>query len=237
MGNKINIAICDDEKIYRDEIEKMIFERKDAQYFTIEQFSYGQDLLNSKTDFNFVFLDIELQDLLGVYVAQEIRKINKDVIIFFVTNHTQYISEAFRSMPFQYIIKPIDKALFNDEVDRALKQFLTIKDCLSITLNKEEFLLSIKNIVYIEHYSRRIKFKMIDGEEFFSCGKLAEYEKKLLPYYFVRIHNSFLLNLRYLKSIKMYTALIGNREELPISKKYIKDLRIKYAEKLTGVKI
>lgn len=237
MGNMIKIAICDDEQLYRDEIKSMLIEHKDAQYFAVEVFCNGKDLLNSSTNYDFIFLDIELQDSVGLDIAKEIRKTNKDVIIFFITSYTQYISEAFRTVPFQYLIKPIDKVMFNEEVDRAMKHFLAIKNSLSISWNNEEMILSIKNIVYVEHYSRKVKFKMINGDEYFSGGKLNDYEKKLMPYYFVRIHNSFLLNLRYLKHIKTYTAIISNGEELPISKKYIKELRMKFAEKLTGVKI
>lgn len=233
----IKIAICDDDQLYRDEIELMVNEHKDAQYFVVEKFSNGQDLLNSNIKFDFVFLDIELQDSLGLDIAKTLRKTNMDIIIFFITSYTQYISEAFRVVPFQYLIKPIDKVIFNEELNRAMRHFLAIKDNLSVSWNNKEIMLSIKNIVYIEHYSRKLKIKMIDGKEHISSGKLSEYEKKLSPYYFVRIHNSFLLNLRYLKHIKNYTAIISNKDELPISKKYIKEVRMQFAEKLTGVKI
>ncbi len=233
----INIAICDDEESYRQEIEALVNQSEKAKHIFVEKFSNGKALLNSNRKYDIVILDIELPDGLGVNVANLLRKRNVDLIVIFVTNYTQYISEAFKVMPFQYLTKPIDKKLFLDEINRALKQFYSLKSQVAFSWNKEELCVNIKNIVYLECYSRKIKLKMIDGKEYFTRTSLLQCEEELSIYDFIRIHNGFLLNLRYLNGIDRYTADIANGEKLPISKKYIKELRGKFTSEWHGVRL
>lgn len=106
----INIAICDDDINVAKEIESLIKSTINSQIYSTSIYIEAEEF--SKVDYaklDFVFLDIELGDISGIEIATQIRKVNESVIIFFITNHSRYISEALKSMPFQYILKPISE--------------------------------------------------------------------------------------------------------------------------------
>ena len=114
----INIAICDDDINVTKEIEDLINNMSNKQMFNIEIFVDGNEFLQTDyAKYDIVFLDIEMGSVSGIDIALEIRKINDSSIIFFITNHFRYISEALKSMPFQYILKPINvkRELFFEE--------------------------------------------------------------------------------------------------------------------------
>lgn len=84
----INIAICDDEESYRQEIEALVNQSEKAKHIFVEKFANGKALLSSNRKYDVVILDIELPDGLGVNVANLLRKRNVDLIVIFVTNYT-----------------------------------------------------------------------------------------------------------------------------------------------------
>ena len=71
----INFAICDDEPHMAEEIaEKLCLYMKEKQSvsFHIDTFPDGSSLLNSSRDFDLIFLDIRVPDMLGMDVARRI---------------------------------------------------------------------------------------------------------------------------------------------------------------------
>ena len=95
----INIAICDDDINVAKEIESLIKSTINSQFYSTSIYIEAEEF--SKVDYaklDFVFLDIELGDISGIEIATQIRKVNEYVIIFFITNHSRYISEALMTM-------------------------------------------------------------------------------------------------------------------------------------------
>ena len=46
--------------------------------------------------------------------------------------------------------------------------------------------------------------------------KLDEVEKKLSDYYFLRVHKSYLVNMKHIRKVSNYTACLDNGEVLPV---------------------
>lgn len=233
----IKIAICDDEKLHIEKIEKLLTTREDAKSFEIYRYDKATELLKSDIKFEFLFMDIELTDANGVAVAKVMRNKIKDLFVFFTTSYTNYISEAFRIMPFQYLVKPLDSQLFNAELDRAIKILQNDKQQIILSKYNQKTSIAVKDILYIEHYVKKLSYVLINGEIYYSNGKITEVLEKLAPYGFARIHNGYILNLKYLQKIKDYEALLKNGVRLPISKKYAKETRRLLFEKLTGIDV
>ena len=59
----------------------------------------------------------------GLEVAQELQRRFLDLIIVFVSGYTQYVSSAFRLNTFQFLLKPIDDKVFQEEFARCIRHY------------------------------------------------------------------------------------------------------------------
>lgn len=106
----IRIAICDDEMTFVDKINTLISEwSAQNQYFSVIQtFSNGQNLIYDIEDgqhYDLVILDIEMPAINGMEVADAIRRLLPDILVIFVTSHTEYALDAYELSIFRYISK------------------------------------------------------------------------------------------------------------------------------------
>ena len=71
-----------------------------------------------------VFLDIEMPGMNGIYVGNELKSQNRNIIIFVVTSYSEYLDEAMRFHVFRYLSKPLDKQRFNALQTASFKSIL-----------------------------------------------------------------------------------------------------------------
>lgn len=72
-------------------------------------------LKQNKTDV--VFMNIALKEINGLLLAEKMKEIQPDLFIVFVTDSPQYALQAFRVHAIGYLLKPIDKAKAEEELD------------------------------------------------------------------------------------------------------------------------
>lgn len=215
------IAICDDEKFYRDKIKNYLKGYIELYpEISITEFDCGEDLLKSYNNgerFDFLFLDIQMKAIDGVQTAQEIREMDKHVIIFFITSYINFVSATFRVGAFQFLVKPINENDFKRDFSRAIEQYRINHYKYIVKYKDLTATLEIKDIIYIEAFNRHLF--VFDGTTKYECvGKLKDEEKKLSSYGFVRCHQGFLVNMAYIKLIGKTSIILGNGDEIPVSK-------------------
>ncbi len=232
----INIAIVDDEEQCITHLQQILKSYKHSQRFAVQEFSSGESFLANYKHFDILFVDIELKGMLGVDLAVKIREIDKNILIVFTTSHTSYISDAFSSIPFQYLIKPVKENLLHRELDRAMIDIESRNRVLETSWNGKKDIIPINEIFYIECYLRKILI-VTKEQSYNSSGKINDLHKGLMEYHFVRSHNSFLVNMKFIKKIDSTNVVLKDGTTVPISKKYMKEVRSQYAEMLSGVKI
>lgn len=85
----LKIAICDDEKVFRDNINKYVaayLNEKEISY-EIDTFSSGKEIIDLGIEikqYNIIFLDINMDDVDGIVTAQKIREYSSEIYIVFV---------------------------------------------------------------------------------------------------------------------------------------------------------
>lgn len=218
----INIAICDDEISVAKEIEDLIKSITNSQIYNTNIFVDGDNFL--KTDYSkydIVFLDIEIGSISGIDIALKLRKVNDSSIIFFITNHFRYISEALKTMPFQYVLKPIKekRELFFEELNRGLEKLKKSKHYIKINTQQGERLVKVDSISYLEYINKTILLHTSKGNIQFA-GKLNEWVEKLIAYDFVQCHKSFMVNLNYIEIAKFNEIILENNTNIPIGRKF-----------------
>jgi len=217
----MRIAVCDDEKICRDEIIKNITPYKNSySEMEITEFSCGENLIEayeSGNQFDIIFLDIQMKNFDGVETAKKIRETDRNALIIFITSHTKFVPDTFRVNAFQYLTKPVKKEDIITDFERAVEKYKIDNSKHIIKWKDKTYTFEIKDIYYIESYYRHLF--ICNGEnKFESFGKLSDIENKFNNYSFVRCHRNIMVNMSYIESIGQGEILLKNKEEIPISK-------------------
>lgn len=121
----LRIAICDDDKILVTQIEEMLNRYLDKKMIDryIDIFYDGASLerIYEKGDrFDIIYLDIEMSGKNGIEAAKSIRKLDRDVLLIYVSSYETYFMQLFEVEPFRFIKKPIKETEFEEVIDLAL---------------------------------------------------------------------------------------------------------------------
>ena len=108
----IKIAICDDDKIVASNIENLLLKISKDSELDIDIFYDGDTLVQIKINYDLIYLDIEMARKDGIEAAKNIRKIDDNVLIVYVTGYESFAKEAFEVSAFRFITKPIDERIF-----------------------------------------------------------------------------------------------------------------------------
>ncbi|MCR1985087.1 LytTR family DNA-binding domain-containing protein [Blautia coccoides] len=240
----IKIAVCDDERFYRLRIKKLItkyFGKKDI-LCEIDTYSSGSDLVKAALDipkYNIIFLDINMEGMDGIQTAQAIRKISEEVYLVFITAFITYAIEGYKYNVVRYLVKDNNK--FQELLEECLDAILS-KMNFKVETRVFEFIegkksVNIEKILYIESDLHKIVFWIIADKicQYSLYGKLNTFEESLKSLGFIRIHQSYLVNIRYVETIKNYKATLVTGDTLPMSKskyKFARDIFIEYKGEL-----
>lgn len=85
----MRIAICDDEKVFRDILKKELknYAREFGFDFVYTEFSSGENLLSSDTDFDLIFMDYQMKTINGIDTVDKMRNRNDKTVVVFMTSY------------------------------------------------------------------------------------------------------------------------------------------------------
>jgi len=161
-----------------------------------------------------VFLDVEMPGTNGFEMLKRLPGIDFDII--FTTAYDQYAIRAIRFGALDYLLKPIDKDELCEAVaklqDRPVRSSLQQLEALLTHVKKNNSsslqkialptlhgyeLVAVRDIVLCESSSNYTDIRLNDGQHFLISRTLKEVEELLDGPPFLRVHNSFLVNLDY----------------------------------------
>ena len=112
----LNIAICDDEKLFLQFLQKSLNEifRELSIVASIHCFSNSSDMLTHHNNFDIVFLDIDMPQLSGFDSAEKLRAKSLDTYIIFVSSKHELVYKSFEYTPFYFICKTSPQNVYNE---------------------------------------------------------------------------------------------------------------------------
>lgn len=232
----MKIALCDDNIEILDFLEQEINFQFD-DFFSINRYTDTGKLLedwkNKKQHADIVIMDIKFQNQNGVDAAKQLQeKYGTHIKIIFITGYPEHVSEIFRAQPTFLLMKPLSKELLYEALEKARDLILEENEkSVYITFRGCTRRVKVNDIYHVESNRKKVVLHHIDGIEE-TIQKLNEIEK-LLPDYFLRIHQSFLVNMNYIKSISAYTLETTSGFTLPISRSKSKYARDRFMEFLS----
>lgn len=220
----IKFAVCDDERDMTDYISNKLREYYPNEC-EIKEYTDSESLLDdSKHEFfDAYFLDIGMPSIDGFELARQIRVNDPHVKIIFVTEkeelaHLGYIYGAFRFIRKSNLDQELKETVNSlNEVISASDEYLSFRGWTG------NVLINIKAIRYFKGDGHFLILHAMNEERI--CGTMKALENRLKGRGFIRIHKSYLVNIRFFCSINSTSVKLWSGEQLPISRNKIYEVR------------
>lgn len=184
-----------------------------------------------------VFLDVKMPDGTGFELLKKFEKI--DFYFVIITAYEEFAIQSFKVSALDYILKPIDstdlinavaklnKVINSEETNLKLRTLLSNietgrNENKKIVLKTLEgiFIVDTDDILRCESQNNYTIFYLKDKSTILVSKTLKEYEEMLTPLYFIRCHQSHLVNIKYItKYIKYPNTVVQLTDEslIPVS--------------------
>lgn len=217
---KIHVAIVEDNDAQAELLTAYVhrYAQERGEEIDVTRFEDGETIVNEySATYDIIFLDIQMKLMDGMETATYIRKLDKEVIIVFVTNMSQYAIKGYQVNALAFLLKPVQYFAFSQELERSIEK-LKSREKQFVMVNAENgiFRLCTDDILYIEVLNHRL-YIHTKTEEIKTYGTIKEMESKLPKTDFFRSNSCYLLNLSHVSGVKDGMAMVG-KTELAISR-------------------
>lgn len=220
------VAICDDNRDTRNAVESYLkwYFRKRRVEFSIAAFKDGQELLDTKTIYDVIILDIEMCEVDGITVKNRLFDKQVRSKIIFLTDYDSYMDEAFGKNVYAYVAKTkIDK--LEVHLNIIVNEFMEHQ---IIKIAGE--IIDTSDILYVEADDSYSNFHLLD-KELLIRRSFYMVEEELIKYgAFIRIHRAYIINMKYIKQLKSKVVILHNGKKLVVSRQRKLELRERYFE-------
>ena len=217
------IAICDDSKLDRQLLKVVIqtyFENNEEE-FKIFEYELGDNLLDD-IEVELLFLDIIMN---GMKIARKLRDIQFKAPIIFLTAHADYAVESYEVYVAGYLLKPYDTNKLTLLLDEVLQR--SVQKRIAVKVKKQHRYLEINDIMYVESDKHVLNIHLKDSRVIQTTEKLSELEKMINSKRLIRCHQSYLVNMDYIKDAKT-DFILSNDIRIPIRVRGRKEIIEKY---------
>jgi two-component system, LytTR family, response regulator len=222
--SKIRALIVDDEPLARDRIREMLKEHPEIE--VIGEARNGREAIDSVVSHNpdLVFLDIQMPDLDGFDVLQNLN-IERLPVIIFVTAYDQHALRAFDAHAVDYLTKPFDRKRFAEAVDQAkvfmkgakepdtariLSMLQEIRaserylERFAIKNGEKVFFVRAEDVDAIEAQGNYVRLSLANSSSHLVRDTLNNIESQINPRQFVRIHRRTIVNIDRVREVQTW---------------------------------
>ena len=187
----------------------------------------------NENEVDLMFVDINMPDLSGIDFVKSLKSKAK---VIFTTAYREYAAEGFEVDAADYLVKPISYAKFLASTDKTKERFFSsTKDKVEEVKKSDQFLfikseykilrIDFNKIKYIEGMRDYVRIHL-DGEKpvmaLMGIKKMVEY---LPSDMFMRIHRSYIVNLKKITTIERNRIIFDEDVYVPISNQYKDDFQ------------
>ena len=226
----IKIAICDDINEMCVCIENKvegILKNKSIGY-EIDIFNSGEELCRMLDEirYDLIFLDIEFPKMDGIEIGKYIREIKKDNItqIVYVSGRKKYAMELFQVRPIDFIVKPLEDKQLERVIDIYIDIMGGMKNFFEYRKSYSHKKVELYKIMYFIRDNRKVTVVTSEEKDAFYESLEKVYER-VKQYDFLFIHKSYLINYRYIETIRYDSVTMTDGTELSISQSRRKEIR------------
>jgi DNA-binding LytR/AlgR family response regulator len=227
------IGICDDEKTVCSQMEQMIlgyFERHCIQGECLVWYD-GESLISDLKKGiipTILFLDIELSRANGVEVGKFIRESlkNEQLQIIYISSKTNYAMELFQVHPYDFLIKPMTESRVYATLDKLVDFCSDGTEKYTYGKRGMTGFVPFGDILYLESKDKHLEIHLCSGNLISFRGKLKN-EIEKMPEYFMRIGQSYVINIRYISAYRIREVVMMDQRTISITSPYREEAKKK----------
>ncbi len=201
----IRVAVVEDEASYREQFRTYLeqYARESGEEFDIVMFTDGDEIAGGyKSVYDIILMDVQMTFLDGMSAAEEIRKVDPEVVIIFITNMSQYAIRGYAVDALDYVLKPVSYFAFSQRLDRAIARMKKrVARFIAISVKGGIQKINVNQIYYVESQGHNMK----------------ETEERLKDLHFCIASKGVLINLEHVDGIQDGCAVVGG-SQLTISR-------------------
>ena len=180
-----------------------------------------RDWLRATPDASLIFLDIAVEGAAhaGIELARQVHALRPACQIVYLTSHIQYATEIFDTDPLYFVLKPELDSRLPAIYEKYVARRGGLNTLLRFQRKGGETLVHTADILYCEHRERKIDVVTVQ-QTLTVYRKMSEVQHMLEGWGFVRCHNSYIVNLRYVTDFCRSGFTLQNGAIIPISRSY-----------------
>ena len=187
----------------------------------------AMEIINKRT-IQLIFIDINMPDLNGL---EFVKSLTDQPYIVFTTAYSEYAVEGFQVDAADYLLKPITYSSFLKAANKvknlidlnANSQKESIRATASHLFVKSDYKLiriELDDIKYIESQHEYIKIHLINSIPVMTQLSMKAIEEQLPSDRFMRVHRSFIVNLKKISVIERNRIVFDGKVYIPVSEQY-----------------
>ncbi len=233
----MNVAIVEDD----DAAAKVLlgftarYAKEENAEITVRRFSRADEFLKNyrPSEYAAVLMDIQMPGMNGMDAAFELRKLDKNVSLLFITSMVQHAQKGYEVDAVGFMVKPVSYYDFALKFKKALEVYaMNEKRSVTITVPGGMCRISVDKLMYVEIVNHKLRYHLVD-EVLEMSGSLSVVEKELAPYGLLRCNSCYLVNPRFIRSVRGLDLCIGD-ETLRISRPKRQQFVAKLTEWFSG---
>lgn len=229
------IAI-DDEPLALRQIKSYIERNEQLELVATCRSAIEAQSLVATEKIDLLFVDINMPDLNGL---DFVRSLDGNYYIIFTTAHPEHALEGFKLSAIDYLLKPFDY----EEFDRATQKVISLvdlverchiaenamaqseaessdKEFLSVKADYKTQLVRISDIIYLESAGEYVRLHIEGSPSITTLFRLKNMETSLSQDSFMRVHRSYIVNLKRISSYTKGRIFLENGEYIPLGENY-----------------
>lgn len=206
-----HIALVEDDAGCQEQILDYLnrYARESGAEFKVCLFGDGDDIISGyRAQYDIILMDIQMKFVDGMTAAREIRELDDQVLIIFITSLAAYAVKGYEVDALDYVLKPVSYAAFAKSMDRAMLRLRRRKHRYVFISNKNGAQrVDSARIYYIEADGHSLSYHTADGV-LSATGTIKEVESSLGGSWFFRCGKGVLVNLEHVDGVTEGDAVV-----------------------------
>ena len=242
------IAI-DDEPLALRQIKSYIDRAEQLELVAVCRSAKEAQKVLEQNSVDLIFVDINMPDMNGLEL---VRSLTSTHYIVFTTAHPEFAIEGFKLNAIDYLLKPFTFEEFMKASQKAISLVDLVERChaaesaiaqneaessdkeyISVKADYKTQLVKISDIVYLESAGEYVRLHIEGSSTITTLFRLKNMETSLPQESFLRVHRSYIVNLRRISSYTKGRIFLDNGEYIPLGENY-KERFLEYFNKLNA---